>query len=246
MRGNQVAFCPSFDAICDFRPCQTIDFLFVHGELGAHGHTAIQYRIRTAQAVCHNPLDWRHGIEIHKHRYKYGPARISEGPALVEYSDMRLLAPFRAIVLVQLLFPLTLASAIPGRTSIDPHGTVTPFNETLPVATSLSERAWPDHRRTFYTVTTAVGLTFLVRFRVLELVSPADALAGVAANDLVFFYKAAFAVARVLWAQDEPRKVRRARINGILLMFWSETPIRWDFLQGFFEHIVGRLLHFLL
>ncbi|KAL9019594.1 MAG: hypothetical protein Q9185_003136 [Variospora sp. 1 TL-2023] len=79
-----------------------------------------------------------------------------------------------------------------------------------------------------------------MRFNVLELVRPNDALANMAADDLIHFYKAAFAVANVLWARDEPRTVRRARMNGILLMFWSEAPIGWDFLKGFFEHIIDR------
>ncbi|KAL8649931.1 MAG: hypothetical protein Q9210_004120 [Variospora velana] len=85
-----------------------------------------------------------------------------------------------------------------------------------------------------------MGLTFLMRFNVLEMVQPNDALANVAADDLVQFYKAAFAVANVLWAGDQPRTVRRARLNGILLMFWSDAPIAWDFLKGFFEHIIDR------
>lgn len=54
------------------------------------------------------------------------------------------------------------------------------------------------------------------------------------------FYKAALAVARAVWARGEAKTVRRAGMNGIVLMFWSDQPIPWDFLNSFFEHIIDR------
>lgn len=150
---------------------------------------------------------------------------------------MRLLLYTCGIILLQLLLH-TSASVIPS------NAPTVPTDTSLLLPNPITRRIWPDPRHRFFVITQAAGLTFFVRFHVLELVPRTDALATLAANDLLRFYKAAFAVANALWAYDEPKTVRRARMNGVLLTFSSEAPIAWDFMKAFFEHIVSH--HFLL
>ncbi|KAI4183701.1 MAG: hypothetical protein LQ346_006251, partial [Caloplaca aetnensis] len=145
---------------------------------------------------------------------------------------MRFLVYIQGIALLQLLIH-TYASTIPTRALAIPEST-----SSLALSPPISKRWWPDHRHRFFVITQAVGLAFLVKFNVLELVQPSGVLSMLAANDLLLFYKSVFAVAGASWANDQPTTVRRARMNGILLVFWSEAPIPWEFVKAFFEHIV--------
>ncbi|KAI4228506.1 MAG: hypothetical protein LQ349_006542, partial [Xanthoria aureola] len=61
--------------------------------------------------------------------------------------------------------------------------------------------------------------------------------ATVAATELTQFYSAILAVARVMWAQGRPQTWRRAAMGGLVLMFWSESPIPWEFLSAFLTTI---------
>ncbi|KAI4166844.1 MAG: hypothetical protein LQ348_007754 [Seirophora lacunosa] len=149
---------------------------------------------------------------------------------------MRLPLYIHAVALLQLLLHIS-GAAIPQHASGNPYMALTAPDD---IRAFTTKRSWPDHRHHFFTITSAVGLTFLLRFNVLELVYPNGALGAVAARDLVEFYKATFAVAKVLWTHSPPTTMRTARMNGILLLFRSDTPIEWDFLQGFFEHIIDR------
>lgn len=65
--------------------------------------------------------------------------------------------------------------------------------------------------------------------------------ATVAATELTQFYSAILAVARVMWAQGRPQTWRRAAMGGLVLMFWSESPIPWEFLSAFLTTIVSRI-----
>ncbi|CAO1599940.1 hypothetical protein XANCAGTX0491_003645 [Xanthoria calcicola] len=64
--------------------------------------------------------------------------------------------------------------------------------------------------------------------------------ATVAATELTQFYSAILAVARVMWAQGRPQTWRRAAMGGLVLMFWSESPIPWEFLSAFLTTIIER------
>ncbi len=65
--------------------------------------------------------------------------------------------------------------------------------------------------------------------------------ATVAATELTQFYSAILALARVMWAQGRPQTWRRAAMGGLVLMFWSESPIPWEFLSAFLTTIVSYL-----
>ncbi|KAI4121106.1 MAG: hypothetical protein LQ338_006560, partial [Usnochroma carphineum] len=156
---------------------------------------------------------------------------------------MKLLCYISTVTLLQPLLQIS-ASTIPAHVSVNRyHGPTALYhrqiasNESLlRPSPDLVKRIWPDPYHTFFVVTQAIGLRFTLRFNVLEMV-PDNALAAMAANDLVQFYRAAFAVANVLWAPDEPQRVRRAKMGGLVLVFSSEAPIAWDFVKAFFEHV---------
>lgn len=90
-------------------------------------------------------------------------------------------------------------------------------------------------------ITTSIGL---VRFNIF--VNVANPLkATMAANDLTQFYSAVLAVARVVWAPATPQTWRRAAVGGLILMFWSDSPIPWEFLSAFLSTIVSLVLNLL-
>lgn len=149
---------------------------------------------------------------------------------------MRLLLYIQGFTLLQTLFCVSSSPIQAHALAIPPPVSANPENKS----TSLlpTKRAWPDHHHTFFVISSVLGLDWIIRFNVLEFVP--QTIGSAPARDLVQFYSATLAVARAVWAHDEPRTVRRAAINGILLVFWSDQPISWDFLNSFFEHIVGE------
>ncbi|KAL8941899.1 MAG: hypothetical protein Q9216_001971 [Gyalolechia sp. 2 TL-2023] len=150
---------------------------------------------------------------------------------------MRLLLCLQGLTLLQPLLGVS-SSTIPAHApAIPPQLSATPRYES----TSLlppTKRAWPDHHHNFFVITSVLGLDWLIRFNVLEFIP--RGVGSAPASDLVRFYTATLAVARNVWAHDEPRTVRRAAINGVLLTFWADQPIAWDFLHSFLEHIIDR------
>ncbi|KAL8667201.1 MAG: hypothetical protein Q9202_000774 [Teloschistes flavicans] len=86
----------------------------------------------------------------------------------------------------------------------------------------------------------AAGITWVVRFYTYEAVEQSSQQLALAAEDLVTFYSATLALAKVLWAHDTPQSVRRAHWNGISLMFWSDSPIPFEFLDAFLNYIIQR------
>ncbi len=80
-----------------------------------------------------------------------------------------------------------------------------------------------------------------VRFSVfLNAANPLQAT--MAAHDLTQFYSAILAMARVVWARETPQRWRRASMGGLLLLFWSDSPIPWEFLSAFLTTMVS-LIH---
>ncbi|KAL8842074.1 MAG: hypothetical protein Q9170_000677 [Blastenia crenularia] len=152
---------------------------------------------------------------------------------------MRLLLCLPAVAFLQILL-YSSGSIIPTPAQALPQEAPTYLENKSLLLLPPTKRAWPDHRHTFFVLTRALGSDWFLRFNVLEYVSPSSIISNVAARDLVQFYSATLAIARVLWAHDQPKTVRRAAFNGMLLIFWSDQPIAWEFLNSFFEHIIER------
>ena len=158
---------------------------------------------------------------------------------------MRLLLCLQGVALLQLLH--TYASVIQAHAVAAPQDTSTNFrNQPSLAVPPPNKRAWPDHRHTFFVVGQTVGLAWRLRFNVLEYARPLGGSSTVPANDLTMFYRATLAVARALWAPEEPQTLRTAIGNGLLLVFWSEQPIEWSFINAFMEHIVSLHVLFVL
>lgn len=153
---------------------------------------------------------------------------------------MRLLLFLQGFTLLQNLLCVS-TSTIPvhALAIVPPQLSTIPRTETPSLPRPI-KRAWPDPHHNFFVFTSFLGTEWILRFNVLEFVAQSNG--NRPAREMVQFYRAALAVARAVWRHSEPKTVRRAGMNGVTLMFWSDQPIEWDFLNSFFEHIVSSLL----
>ena len=127
--------------------------------------------------------------------------------------------------LISYLQASTLAVSTLGSTK-DRH-----YGQTLP---SLIQRDWHPNAFTIHNAYEH----WSVHFNAFH--NPANPLQTmIAANDLSLFYSATLAVARVVWAQGTPQRWRRASMGGLVLIFWSESPIPWEWLNAFLMNIVS-------
>ncbi|KAL8763655.1 MAG: hypothetical protein Q9194_007279, partial [Teloschistes cf. exilis] len=100
-----------------------------------------------------------------------------------------------------------------------------------------------SNRNSFVIHQLTAGITWGVRFYAYEAVEQTSRQVARAAEDLVAFYSATLALAKVVWAHDTPKSVRRAHWNGLSLIFWSDSPIPFDFVDAFLNHIVSDPTH---
>ncbi|KAI4104724.1 MAG: hypothetical protein L6R37_003078 [Teloschistes peruensis] len=97
-----------------------------------------------------------------------------------------------------------------------------------------------SNRNSFVIHQLTAGIIWGVRFYAYEAVEQTSQQVARAAEDLVAFYSATLALAKVVWAHDTPKSVRRAHWNGLSLIFWSDSPIPFDFVDAFLSHIIQR------
>ncbi|KAL9586479.1 MAG: hypothetical protein Q9212_000896 [Teloschistes hypoglaucus] len=94
------------------------------------------------------------------------------------------------------------------------------------------------NRNSFVIHHLTAGITWGVRLYAYEAVEQTSLQVSRAAQDLVTFYSATLALAKVMWAHDTPKSVRRAHWNGLSLIFWSDSPIPFEFVDAFLNHII--------
>lgn len=143
----------------------------------------------------------------------------------------------RGIFLVQLYIHTTASTAID-------HNLVQYENRSLSLhrdsVVSLARRYDFNADHSFFVIHQALdGIAWLVRFSIFQSVGQDPMQIVTAANDLVLFYSATLAVARATWAREAPSPVRRAHIDGMMLVFWSDMPIPFEFLDAFLTHVVS-------
>ncbi|KAL9599346.1 MAG: hypothetical protein Q9219_003879 [cf. Caloplaca sp. 3 TL-2023] len=170
----------------------------------------------------------------HGRSFQGSPTLRNQNDLPLEIDDISM-----GIILLQFL-PSSFALKVPADAQAIPRDTsTTPENQSLLHSPSV-KRAWPDRHHTFFVLSQVLGGTWHLRFNVLEWATPMASSNSIAARDLLDFYSATFKVASVVWAHEEPKIVRRAIYDGIYLIFWSQAPITWDFLDAFFKHIIDR------
>lgn len=111
--------------------------------------------------------------------------------------------------------------------------------EDLPSTPTILKRDWPGDSYLFPD-TLDIGSGWALQFYDLDLIAPPI---GPALAELVQFYASILYIGRNEWGNQPARAYREATLGSIKLVFSSNEPIAWAWIQDFLSDAV-RLLYF--